>query len=61
MEVLGEAKTESVDDDWVALILMAKQIGLTQDDVRRFIRKQQSIQIPQRGSSLYNSELKEIK
>ncbi|MGY0693323.1 DNA-binding anti-repressor SinI [Virgibacillus sp. FSP13] len=64
MEVMGEAKTKLIDDDWVSLILIAKQIGLTQDEVRKFIRKQQSIQKTQRNRSLldkYSSEEKEIR
>ena len=31
--------TEKLDKEWIELILTAKQIGLTPEEIRRFIRQ----------------------
>lgn len=35
-----ETQSRKLKDEWVALMLIAKQIGLTPDEVRKFIRDQ---------------------
>lgn len=35
-----ETQSKKLKDEWVALMLIAKQIGLTPDEVRKFKRDQ---------------------
>lgn len=40
MVVETERKVERMDEDWVALILEAKELGITKESVRDFLTQQ---------------------
>ncbi|MDQ0200613.1 anti-repressor SinI family protein [Neobacillus ginsengisoli] len=39
MVVETERKVERMDEDWVALILEAKELGITKESVRDFLKQ----------------------
>ncbi|MFK9094730.1 anti-repressor SinI family protein [Bacillus salipaludis] len=34
-----DAQVEKLDEEWIYLMLLAKQIGLTPDEVKEFLRQ----------------------
>jgi len=36
-----DARLEKLDEEWINLMLLAKQIGLTPTEVKEFLRQQQ--------------------
>ncbi|WP_245570149.1 anti-repressor SinI family protein [Halalkalibacillus halophilus] len=39
MEIKNQEKKESLDREWIKLMQFAKSLGLTKEEVRRFIEK----------------------
>lgn len=39
---LGNSPSTSVDAEWLTLILLAKELGLTKEEVRSFLESQSS-------------------